>query len=284
MSTTTIITIARCLLFSTALVISGWAIGPLGGLGAWTPPQSGADDADTAAAARSSFTQRLFNWHPVLMSTFLVCAGEAMLAYRSNAPLPLMVVAAAAAPPPPPPPSRPARKAAHATLHTLALAVALLGSTAAWRSHSLAQPPIPHLYSPHSWLGLCAMLMFVAQAAMGARAYLAAWPVERRASFVPWHRLAGLCAFFAALAAVATGVQEKATFAQAFGGAGMRGGAVAGAAAIEVGVLLSGLAVAAAFFAPVGCGGGGSGFVAVAAATEEEGLLPSPRGDRGGGG
>jgi cytochrome b-561 len=266
--TNILITVARCLLLSTAGLIAAWAVGPLGGLGAWS---RGADGGSgDAPPSSSTYTARLFNWHPLLMSlAFLVFAGEALLAYRSHMPAPLALT-----PTTTPPPQRPARKAAHASLHALALLVALLGSTAAWRSHELAAPPIPHLYSPHSWVGLAAMLAFLLQAAAGASTFLSrSSPPERRAALAPWHRLAGLCVFFMTLAAIATGLQEKATFAQAFGGAPVRGRVVGMAAAAELGMVLSGVAVALVFFAPVGggggCGGGGDSRDDLA----EEGLL-----------
>jgi hypothetical protein len=40
---------------------------------------------------------------------------------------------------------------------------ALLGFLAAWKSHTLKRPPIPNLYSPHSYIGLAALLLLVGQ-------------------------------------------------------------------------------------------------------------------------
>lgn len=273
---------ARAALLSTASLVLWWALSPLGGL-SWSPQRD-------PASGRVVSTSKLFNWHPVLMSVaFLVFGGEAVLAYRSAAPLPLVLAATTTTTPP----TRPARKAAHASLHLAALALALLGSTAAWRSHSLAEPPIPHLYSPHSWLGAAAMSLFLAQAAGGVAAFLSPGihpSFERRARFSPWHRFFGLCAFFAALAAIATGLQEKATFAQAFGQADVRGAVVRTAAVAELGVLASAAAVGAAFFFSQRDGGGGSGGVGGVgggvggggSGREGEGLLP-PRGGGGDG-
>lgn len=58
---------------------------------------------------------------------------------------------------------RPQRKQVHAALHSAALVLAVLGLTAAWRSHTLKEPPIPNLYSPHSWLGVAALLLMAGQ-------------------------------------------------------------------------------------------------------------------------
>jgi cytochrome b-561 len=269
------------LLAATALTVVLWAVFPLGGL-SWSPQRD-------PSTGRVVSTSQLFNWHPVLMSlAFLLCAGEALLAYRSARPLPLVVVAAQSAASAPRP-SRPERKAAHAALHGAALLLAILGSTAAWRSHSLADPPIPHMYSPHSWLGATAMTLFITQASLGVFCYVfpGLQPLERRALFSPWHRLLGLCAFFAAVVAIATGLQEKATFAQAFAKADVRGPVVRTAALAELGVLASAAAVGAAYYfsssatAAAGGGGGGSGSYYGSSGREEEGLLP-PRGSGGG--
>lgn len=264
---------ARVSLVATALAVFFWAYFLLGGV-SWSPERD-------PATGRVTSTSKLFNWHPILMSfAFLVCSGEAMLAYRSSTPPPLLLAAAG-----PAPPTRSARKAAHASLQACALVIALLGSSAAWRSHALADPPIPHLYSPHSWIGATTMTLFFAQAALGTAAFVfpGLKPPERRASFSPWHRLLGMCAFSAALVAIATGLQEKATFAQAFARADVRGPIVRTAALAELGVLASAFCVGAAFFFSAaaaggvgggGGGGGGSGYGSLSG-REEEGLLPS---------
>jgi cytochrome b561 len=51
----------------------------------------------------------------------------------------------------------------HWVFHSLAFIAALLGFLAAWKSHTLKQPPIPNLYSPHSYIGLAALLLLVGQ-------------------------------------------------------------------------------------------------------------------------
>jgi hypothetical protein len=59
--------------------------------------------------------------------------------------------------------NRPQRKQVHWVFHSAAFLAALLGFLAAWKSHTLKQPPIPNLYSPHSYIGLAALLMLVGQ-------------------------------------------------------------------------------------------------------------------------
>ncbi len=76
------------------------------------------------------------------------------------------------------------------------------------------------------------------QYALGAYAYL--WPrlgLPQRLALGPLHRLGGAAAWLAGLGAVASGLQEKATFLQAFegvkgGSAGMRGWDEGGAASL----------------------------------------------------
>lgn len=38
-----------------------------------------------------------------------------------------------------------------------------MGFIAAWKSHTLADPPIPNFYSPHSFLGGAALLLLLGQ-------------------------------------------------------------------------------------------------------------------------
>jgi cytochrome b-561 len=47
--------------------------------------------------------------------------------------------------------------------HTLAIVCIAGGLSAVWRSHDLAKPPIPNLYSPHSFLGLSAVSLLALQ-------------------------------------------------------------------------------------------------------------------------
>jgi cytochrome b-561 len=191
--------------------------------------------ADAATGANA--TGRIFNWHPLLMAlAFPLLMGEALLAYRS--PLPALD-------------DRAARKAWHAALHAGAAAAAALGLAAAFASHSKKRPdPIPHLYSPHSILGLTVAALMAAQFAVGAAAFLAPrWSAPRRAALAPIHAFFGLATFFGGLAAMAAGLQEKATFSQAFGGAGVRSAALRLPALLQV--LLLALALAVGYhFAP----------------------------------
>ncbi|KAL6780921.1 hypothetical protein ACKKBG_A09040 [Auxenochlorella protothecoides x Auxenochlorella symbiontica] len=175
-----------------------WVFGPLGGVGT-TPRDLGEGANDTGP---------IFNWHPLLMLlAFPVLMGEALLAYRSPAPTL---------------DSRPARKVYHISLQICALALALLGLTAAVRSHTLKLPqPIPNFYSAHSFLGGLVLALFAFQVALGLWAY--AWPKlshPARVILGPIHTFLGRAILGLGLAAAAVGLQEKATFLQLGAGAG----------------------------------------------------------------
>ncbi|KAF8070981.1 nitric oxide synthase [Scenedesmus sp. PABB004] len=222
-------------------------------------PKPGFEPGNATAADGAVSTDLLFNWHPLLMLlAYGVLMMEAALAFR--APL------SAGAP-------RPLRKQVHWALHSAALLAALLGFLAAWKSHTLKTPPIPNFYSPHSWLGGAALALLLGQYAVGFVSYLAPTiALERRVALGPLHRFWGLAAWGAGMAAAMVGLQEKATFLQAFAKAGVTSALIRLPALAEL--LLAG-AVAAALFA---FAGGGARRPAAAYAA-----VPSGTGDEEGG-
>lgn len=54
-------------------------------------------------------------------------------------------------------------KLSHASLFGIIIIFLILASIAVFNSHNLADPPIPNLYSLHSWVGLSAIIMFLCQ-------------------------------------------------------------------------------------------------------------------------
>ena len=84
---------------------------------------------------------------------------------------------------------------------------------AAWDSHSLASPPIPHTYSLHSWCGLLTIILATAQWILGLVTFL--WPglaSHLRSFFLPVHIFVGLTIFILACATALMGITEKAIF------------------------------------------------------------------------
>eukprot|EP00850_Spirogloea_muscicola_P017780 SM000156S02136 [mRNA] locus=s156:138103:139436:- [translate_table: standard] len=140
----------------------------------------------------------IFNWHPVLMvAGFIVLFGEGILVYRTF------------------PGHKQLRKAVHLLTHSVALSSALVGVLAAFRFHNESTPPIPNLYSFHSWIGLLTVILFAVQWAVG---FITFWypgavtPV--RVTVLPWHTFFGCFIYFMALTSAAMGILEKLTFLQ----------------------------------------------------------------------
>lgn len=81
-------------------------------------------------------------------------------------------------------------------------------------SHNLASPPIPNMYSLHSWLGLSAVIIFSLQYVAGFVAFLAPGLRENyRIAMMPLHIYFGLFGFGLAIASALMGLTEKAIFA-----------------------------------------------------------------------
>lgn len=54
----------------------------------------------------------------------------------------------------------------HALIHGCILILIVVAGFAAFVSHQYAKPPIPHLYSLHSWLGVATIVMFLSQVSL----------------------------------------------------------------------------------------------------------------------
>ena len=65
-------------------------------------------------------------------------------------------------------PCRDRRKVVHWLLHSTAVTLIAFGLVAVWQSHDLKDPPIPNLYSPHSYLGLTVICLLSLQVSYGA--------------------------------------------------------------------------------------------------------------------
>lgn len=138
-----------------------------------------------------------FNWHPVLMVIGMIYIyGNSALLYRvfRNE-------------------RKRKLKLAHALLNAACVLTASVGLKAVFDSHNLAKQPIPNLYSLHSWLGISAVVLFVAQWLVGCVCFLfpgASGSV--RARVLPWHQHLGSALLILSCAAALMGLLEKAFF------------------------------------------------------------------------
>eukprot|EP00890_Picochlorum_soloecismus_P004081 jgi/Picsp_1/4674/NSC_02043-R1_cytochrome b561 len=180
-----------------------WIWGYLGGV-AFSPKVTDVETNDTS---------QLFNWHPILMTlAYVGCMAEAILSYST----PLLKRLS----------DRRVCKAVHAGLHVLATILAVVGITAAYKSHTLKKPvPMPNFYSTHSFLGVLSMCMVLGQIALGTLAFLyPQWPLSDRQAFSPLHKFFGAATFMLGTVTVMVGVQEKTTFLQLVQKPGVRSG------------------------------------------------------------
>lgn len=104
-------------------------------------------------------------------------------------------------------------KWAHAATHFIVLLLIIIALVAVFDSHNYANPPIPNLYSLHSWVGLIAVILFGLQWVAGFVSYLLpvlTEPFKKR--YMPIHIYFGLLGYLFAVAAVLLGLNEKAIF------------------------------------------------------------------------
>lgn len=59
-------------------------------------------------------------------------------------------------------------KKQHAFIHCCILILIVVAVFAAFVSHQYATPPIPNLYSLHSWLGVVTITMFLSQVSLSS--------------------------------------------------------------------------------------------------------------------
>ena len=109
--------------------------------------------------------------------------------------------------------SRRTSKCLHSLTMFLSVAVAVPGIWSVWESHSLAQPPIPHLFSLHSWLGLSTMSLMAVQLLFGLVIFLLPCAPSRiRGQYHHVHVFFGLAFIILATAASLIGLTEEALF------------------------------------------------------------------------
>ncbi|KAH8379973.1 hypothetical protein KR009_008246 [Drosophila setifemur] len=139
-----------------------------------------------------------FNWHPLFMTIgFIYMYGNSILIYRGFRTT-----------------NKKTLKLTHAGIHMAAFILTVIALKTVFDSHNLASPPIPNLYSLHSWLGLSAVIIFSLQYVAGFVAFLAPGLRENyRIAMMPLHIYFGLFGFVLAIASALMGLTEKAIFA-----------------------------------------------------------------------
>ncbi|KAH8234877.1 hypothetical protein KR032_004935 [Drosophila birchii] len=139
-----------------------------------------------------------FNWHPLFMTIgFIYLYGNSILIYRGFRTT-----------------RKKTLKLTHAGIHMAAFILTVIALKTVFDSHNLPSPPIPNMYSLHSWLGLSAVIIFSLQYVAGFVAFLAPGLRENyRIAMMPLHIYFGLFGFVLAIASALMGLTEKAIFA-----------------------------------------------------------------------
>ncbi|XP_037898091.1 cytochrome b561 isoform X2 [Glossina fuscipes] len=141
--------------------------------------------------------QLQFNLHPVLMVAGCVTfSGFSILLYRLCRCIKHLYV-----------------KLTHMLFHACAIPCIVMAFLAVFESHNLVEPPKPHFYSLHTWLGLITMAMFAVQFIVGFFSFLVLLCCENRtyscrSAMVPIHASFGLANFMMAVATCVTGLVE----------------------------------------------------------------------------
>ncbi|XP_067208627.1 transmembrane ascorbate-dependent reductase CYB561-like isoform X2 [Linepithema humile] len=138
-----------------------------------------------------------FNWHPLLMTIGLVFLyANAMLLYRTQRNV-----------------RKRRLKLTHAGMMLFIVMLTVIALVAAFDSHNLASPPIPNMYTLHSWVGLTTVILFCCQWVAGCVTFLfPGLQTPLRASYMPIHVYFGVAAFIGAIVSCLLGLNEKAFF------------------------------------------------------------------------
>jgi len=139
-----------------------------------------------------------FNWHPLLLTIGLIYLyGNGALVYRVF--------------PSPDDSHKYKMKLVHAITMMVVFIITVVGLQAAFNSHNLKEPPIPNMYTLHSWVGLLSVILFAGQGVLGFLGFLfPKFSPSMRALLLPFHQYFGSAIFATAVAAALMGLLEKA--------------------------------------------------------------------------
>jgi len=142
----------------------------------------------------------LFGMHAVLMVLFVVvCTQEAILTYTVPLLGPLMA-------------RRPVKKWFHLCLHLCGMGLAIGGLVAIMAYKRLSPTPVNFpffsMYSPHSWVAICFLTLWLLQLIAGFAVYLVGKSPQVKAATAKYHRFLGLVTYTTGLATCALGFQD----------------------------------------------------------------------------
>jgi cytochrome b-561 len=104
-------------------------------------------------------------------------------------------------------------KIVHAGLLLTSLILGIVGLVAVFDSHNKPIPPIPNMYSLHSWIGLTSVILFGLQWILGFLSFLFPKLSDNfRRFYLPHHKFWGVVIFALCCIAAVIGITEKALF------------------------------------------------------------------------
>mmetsp|Transcript_13048 Transcript_13048/g.15483 ORF Transcript_13048/g.15483 Transcript_13048/m.15483 type:complete len:264 (-) Transcript_13048:219-1010(-) len=153
-----------------------------------------AEDSQKQGFNWENKSPKVFNWHPVLMTTgFCFCATQAVLSYAL--PLPKLV-----------------NKMLHLFWHTSAWIFSAVGLYAVFKFHN--ENDIVNMYSSHSWFGIATIALYGIEY-LGGLAFLMPESYishQSRKLLLLLHRFLGIATLAFAFTTIAMGILEKVTF------------------------------------------------------------------------
>ncbi|XP_063984835.1 transmembrane ascorbate-dependent reductase CYB561-like isoform X2 [Diachasmimorpha longicaudata] len=139
-----------------------------------------------------------FNWHPFLMTVGLVFLyANGMLIYRTQRNV-----------------RKRRLKLLHGGMMIFTLFLTIIALVAVFNMHNYSTPPIPNMYTLHSWVGLTSVILFGCQWLAGLVSFL--YPgiqTPLRVAYLPIHTYFGTAGFVGVIASCLLGLNEKAIFA-----------------------------------------------------------------------